>query len=375
MSQQIPIRFQISSPFIGDEEKKNVLSALESGWLSHRSPLITEFENACSFLGGKYRVAVANGTVAIEILLRAAGIGPGDEVITSGLTYAASANAILHAGAVPVIADIDPNTWQIDPKSVENLATDKTKAVLAVSLFGNVPPIDSLETISTENGWSLFFDNAESHGAKFNGNFLGDYGLGSTSSFYANKLVAAGEGGIVSTNSEVISHKIRHLINAAQVPGRDFYHDELGYNYRITALSTAVALGQISRLDQTLAHHQNLLCRYKFELSDLTSRGLITWMESLANAEPVTWLTATTLSLQPGQLELIRGMLRNQGIETRPFFVPLSKLPYLPKSSTPVADRISASGICLPTHMAISSDDVAVISTALKNAIKEVVKL
>jgi perosamine synthetase len=372
MKQQKPIRFQISSPFIGAEEKRNVLSALDSGWLSHRSPLIAEFENACTFLGGTNRVAVANGTVAIEILLRAAGIGPGDEVITSGLTYAASANAILHAGAIPVIVDIDPLTWQIDPQLIESVATEKTKAILAVSLFGNVPPIDSLEALCAKNGWKLFFDNAESHGAKYRGKYLGDYGLGSTSSFYANKLVAAGEGGIVSTNSETISNKIRHLINAAQVPGRDFYHDELGWNYRITALSSAVALGQISRLDSTLAHHKNLLTKYKSELSDLTSQGDITWMESLADAEPVTWLVAMSLRLQPGQLNSIRGILRDQGIETRPFFVPLSQLPYLPKSNTPVADKVSESGICLPTHLGIGHDDVVFISNAMKNAFKEI---
>jgi perosamine synthetase len=372
MSQQKPIRFQISSPFIGAEEKRNVLNALESGWLSHRSPLIAEFENACTFLGGKNRVAVANGTVAIEILLRAAGIGPGDEVITSGLTYAASANAILHAGAIPVLADIDPLTWQIDADLIEGLATEKTKAILAVSLFGNVPPIDSLEALCAKHGWKLFFDNAESHGAKYKGKYLGDYGLGSTSSFYANKLVAAGEGGIVTTNSKAISSKIRHLINAAQVIGRDFYHDELGWNYRMTALSSAVALGQIARLDSTLAHHENLLTRYKFELSDLTCQGQVTWMESLPDAEPVTWLVAMRLKLQPGQLNSIRGILRDQGIETRPFFVPLSQLPYLPKSNTPVADRVSESGICLPTHMGISPDDVIIISNALKSAIQEV---
>lgn len=375
MDNQTRIKYQISSPYLGAEEKVNVSKVLESGWISHRSPLIAEFETSCDFLGGKNRVAVANGTVAIEILLRAAGIGPGDEVITSGLTYAASANAIIHVGATPVIADIDILTWQIDVESIKTIATDKTKAILAVSLFGNIPPIAELEILCKVNGWDLFFDNAEAHGAKYAGRYLGDFGLGSTTSFYANKLVAAGEGGMVCTNSDEISERIRHLINHSQVDGQDFYHDEVGWNYRMTAISAAIALGQITRLDATLLHHENVLQKYKSELANLTSGGKVSWMLKSEGSKPVNWLTTLRLGVNPDELKSVRQILRLQGIETRPFFVPLSQLPYLPPASTPVADLVSQTGLCLPTHMGIEMEDVVVISNALKEALYEVSNL
>jgi perosamine synthetase len=361
----------ISSTRITFKDKRNVHSALASGWISHRSPLVSKFEDSCVFLGGKNRVAVANGTVAIEILLRSAGVGPGDEVITSALTYAATANAIIHVGAIPIIADVDLATWQIDLHSIKANATQKTKAILAVSLYGNVPDIAALEKLANDEGWFLFFDNAEAHGAKYFDTYLGNFGTGSTTSFYANKLIATGEGGMVITNSDEIAIKIRHLINHSQVHGHDFYHDEVGWNYRFTGLAAALGLGQVARFNHTIKHHEKLLSAYKYNLKELTSSGKVVWMQSSENATPVTWLVSCRIRVSPDRLKKIREAMSLLGIETRPFFVPLSRLPYMGNFYTPNADLISGEGLCLPTHHKIKMRDVKRICRYLVRLINE----
>jgi perosamine synthetase len=364
--------FNISSTRITLQDKKNVHSALASGWISHRSPLVSKFEDSCDFLGGKNRIAVANGTVAIEILLRSAGIGPGDEVITSALTYAATANAIIHVGATPIIADVDLATWQIDLPSIKANASEKTKAILAVSLYGNVPDIEALEKLTSDEGWFLFFDNAEAHGAKYGDRYIGDFGTGSTTSFYANKLIATGEGGMVITNSDEIAIRIRHLINHSQVTGHDFYHDEVGWNYRFTGLAAALGLGQVARFNHTIKHHEKLLSAYKYYLKELTSDGKIIWMQDTKNATPVTWLVSCRIQVSPQRLKKIREVLSLLGVETRPFFVPLSRLPYMGNFCTPNADLISGEGLCLPTHHKIRVKDVKNICRDLVQLINEI---
>lgn len=355
-------RIPISNPLIGKEEKELVLKSLESGWISHRSPVVKEFESACDALGGMQRVAVSNGTVALDVLLRAVGVKAGDEVITSGLTYAATANAIMAVGATPRIADILEDTWQIDPASVESLITDQTKAILAVHLYGNVAPIAELVDIANKYSLILLFDSAEAHGAKYAGRAIGDFGHGSTVSFYANKLVTTGEGGLVLCNSDKLESRIRHLINHAQVNSKEFFHDEVGWNYRMPALSAAFGIGQIGRLASTIQNHEAILSEYKKNLAKFTYERQITWVVETQNARSVVWLT-TLLIVKPGKsVQGLRSYLMKHGIETRPFFVPLTQLKYInSKELTPVANRIANSGICLPTFQGLATEDIQLI--------------
>jgi perosamine synthetase len=349
----------ISNPFIGDAEKKYVSECLDAGWVSHRSPVVGQFEDACFELGGMGRVAVSNGTVAIEILLRAAGVQPGDEVITSGLTYAATANAILSLGAIPRIADIDSRTWQIDPKSAESLITQRTRAILAVHLYGNVAPIHDLEVLASGNGLVLLFDSAEAHGALFNSKPIGDFGLGSTTSFYANKIVTTGEGGMVMCNSVELEARIRHLINHAQVSKREFVHDQVGWNYRLSALCAAFGLGQIARLQRTLDVHRNIENLYRQHFDGLTNTGRLQWMEETTNAKSVTWLTTALLNDPKKSVSDARAFLLQNGIETRPFFVPLTSMSYIGSNEdTPISNDIAKRGICLPTFQTITEPQI-----------------
>src|SRR6201986_5199804 len=244
----------ISQPQIGPREKELVLDALDSGWVSWIGKYIDEFEaRFARYCGTEYSLAVSNGTTGLHLALAALGVGPGDEVIVPDLTFVASANAVAYTGATPVLADIDPDTLCLDPASVRALISPRTKAIMPVHLYGHPADMDALTEIAGAHGIALIEDAAEAHGAEYKGRRVGGLAKCGVFSFYGNKIITTGEGGMLTTNDADFYTLARRLRDHAMSPQRRYFHEERGFNYRITNLQAALGVAQLERITDFLA--------------------------------------------------------------------------------------------------------------------------
>ena len=234
-------KYPVYQPSIGKKEKQNVLECLESTWISSKGKFISQFENSFSeFIGVKHSVAVCNGTVALHVALLALGIGEGDEVIVPSFTYIASVNAIKYTAAKPVFIDSDFKTWQLDPTKIEENISGKTKAILVVHLYGQPCEMDTISAIAKKHNLFIIEDCAEAFGSLYNGKHVGTFGDISTFSFFGNKTITTGEGGMVVTNNSSLYEKSVHLKGQGLAKNREYYHDIIGYNYRMTNICAAI---------------------------------------------------------------------------------------------------------------------------------------
>lgn len=360
-------RIPLTFPVLAEPELEAVGDAVRSGWVSSTGPAIGEFEASfAAFCEVPHGVAVMNGTAALHLALEALDIGPGDEVIVPDLTFAASAEAVAHAGATPVVVDVDPVHWALDPSLVEAACTARTKAIMPVHLYGHPADMAPLLAIAEARGLAVVEDAAEAHGARYRGRRVGSIGDIGAFSFYGNKLLTTGEGGMCVTADARLADRMRHLRAHAQPAGRRYWHDEVGWNYRMTNLQAALGVAQMKRIDDVVADRQRLGRLYRDALAgtDIVAAPEEPW------AETVYWLYSVLL---PSGVDRDRVMqlLGEEGIETRPFFYPLHEMPPFRADASryPVATDLARRGVTLPSFYGMGEADVVTVVEAVREAI------
>ncbi|TMU55059.1 DegT/DnrJ/EryC1/StrS family aminotransferase [Flagellimonas algicola] len=359
-------KIPIYQPFLGAEEQKLVAECMDSTWISSQGKFINSFEQEVGkYTGAKHAIAVSNGTVAIHLAMLALDIGEGDEVITTNFTYVASTNAILYVGAHPVFVDVDSESWNIDTNKITEKITSKTKAILYTNIYGCPSEYNELKRIAKEHGVFLIEDAAESFGASYHGKMSGVLGDVSTFSFFGNKTITTGEGGMVLTPHDELNKKIRKLKNQGNSETRRYYHDVLGYNYRMTNIQAAIGLGQLGKLEEILGLKRVLQNNYEKALSDV-----LTFQKLPEHSTSSYWMCSVLFNSIDEKLK-IESALNSANIETRPFFTPIDELPFYDEvEDCPNAKRISALGLNLPSYPGLQFEQQEQIIEIIKNNIK-----
>lgn len=358
----------VYQPHFGGREKEYVNQCLDTTWISSKGEFIGRFEAGfAGYIGARHALSVCNGTVAIHLALHALGIGPGAEVIVPSLTYVASVNPILQVGATPVFVDSDRHTWQMDPEDVRRKITPRTRAVLAVHLYGLACDMAALTSICREHDLFLVEDCAEAFGTRFEGGHAGTFGDVATFSFFGNKTITTGEGGMVVTSDDKLKDRLYHLKTQGVVPDREYWHDEMAFNYRMTNICAAIGLAQLEQADDILARKRLIAGWYREGLHGLP---LVLHAETPGTVHSF-WLC--TIMLDDESLrQPLRKHLFAQRIETRPTFYPCHTLPHYakPGESTsnphPNAQWLSERGINLPSYPGLTEAQVQAICAELR---------
>ena len=360
----VKYKIPIYQPDLGGKEKEYVIDCLDSTWISSKGKYISLFEEAFSkYVGIKHSASVCNGTVAIHLALLALGIGPGDEVIVPTLTYIASVNAISYVGAIPVFCDSLASTWQMDPVDVSRKITAKTKAVMAVHLYGHPCDMDALSLICKEKGIFLIEDCAESIGSKYKGRSVGTFGDIAAFSFFGNKTITTGEGGMVVTNDETLIERSRHFKGQGLAYHREYWHDVIGYNYRMTNICAAIGLAQLERADDFIRRKIEIAGKYK----EAFTGGPVEFHDAHPDVFHTYWM-CSILVKEPEDRDRLRDYLRSSGIETRPLFYPIHTMPmYSAKYQRHiVAEDLGWRGINLPSYPGLHDDELETIIASIK---------
>jgi len=361
-------KIPVAEPLIGKEELNLVIEAVRSGWVSSKGKFIKEFEEKfAKYIGVKYGIATSNGTAALHLALTALGIKQGDEVIIPTLTFAAVANAVIYTGAKPIFIDSHPDYWCIDPSKIEERITKKTKAIIPVHLYGH--PCDMIKIARNHNLY-IIEDCAEAHGAKYKDKKVGCFGDIACFSFYGNKIITTGEGGTCLTNREELAQKMRVLRDHGMEPNRKYWHEVIGFNYRMTNLQAALGVAQIEKIDEFIKKKRKIARIYNSLLKDIKG---ITLPPKMPWAENVYWLYSILIDQKEYGINRDRLMieLAKNGIETRRFFYPIHTMPpyreYAGGGSFHVADRLSSSGINLPSSVKLKEDEAQEIAQLISN--------
>jgi perosamine synthetase len=368
------MRIPVAVPDLSGCEEQNVLEALRSTWISSTGSFVDRFESEFAELcGTKGAMGVCNGTVALHLALLGLDVRPGDEVLVPSLTYIATANAVRYVGAEPVFVDIDPETWCIDPKLLEGSITRRTKGIIAVHLYGHPADMDAINHVAAVHGLWVVEDAAEAHFARYKGRPTGGLGNLGTFSFYGNKIITCGEGGAVNVNDQHLELRLRTLRGQGMDPLRRYYFPVTGYNFRLTNLAAAILCAQLDRREQILAGRRRIFAAYGELLAGIPGIGfqpIAPW------AERAPWLFSITVEANEygrSRDELI-GLLSEKGIDTRPFFVALHKLPPFREESKrrgevlPLTDALSEAGMNLPTFSALTGSQLEYIAGAIRQA-------
>lgn len=361
----MPERIPVARPDLSGNERPYVLAALEEGWIGSTGRFLERFEaDFARYCGVRHALACSNGTVALHLLLLALGLGPGDEVVVPSFTYVASANAVTYTGATPVFVDSDPETWNLDPSAVAAALTPRTRAILAVHLYGHPAAMDPLRDLASTRGIALLEDAAEAHGAEVMGRRTGSLGDAATFSFFGNKILTTGEGGMVTTNDAALAARMRQLKNQGMDPARRYWFPVVGYNYRMTNVAAAIGCAQLERMDGFLAERRRIAADYDARLAPHVERLGLTLAPRAPWATRVPWLYS--LLVPSTRRDALLAHLDGEGIESRPFFHPMHTLPmYRASGPLPVAERLGASGINLPTFQGLAEDQIDRICESL----------
>jgi perosamine synthetase len=367
-------RIQVMSPQLDGHELDYVTECLRTGWISSQGAYVKRFEAEFGArCGVPHALAVSNGTVAIHLALMALGIGEGDEVIVPDLTFVATINTVIQAGATPVLADVDPGTWTLDPDEVERLITPRTKAILPVHLYGHPCHMDELMAIARKHGLLVVEDCAEALGSLYKGRPMGSFGDAATFSFFGNKTITTGEGGMVLFRDAAVAERATVLRDHGMDKQRRYWHNVVGYNYRLTNIQAAIGVAQLERLDSFVEAKRKLAATYTAGLQRI---GGITPPPEASWAHNGFWLYSCLVGpgFGLGRDEVMDRMARN-GIETRPVFYPLHAMPPYRKyvqagQEFPVSTRLSRNGVSLPSSVTITQEEQASVLDVLET-IKE----
>jgi perosamine synthetase len=350
-------------PDLGGNEKRYVMECLDSTWISSKGRFVNEFEKQfADYVGVKHAMAVCNGTVALHLALITLGVGPGDEVIVPTLTYIAAVNSIAYTGATPVFVDSLRDTWQIDAADVRRKITPRTKAIMAVHLYGHPCQMDELQKIATEHDVFLVEDCAEAFGTKFKGKMVGGFGDISCFSFFGNKTITTGEGGMVVSNDQTLAERARHFKGQGLAAHREYWHDVIGYNYRMTNICAALGLAQLERANEFIAKKRDLALTYQQQLKGVPVECQVEHKDCVHSF----WMNSILVK-DAGDREPLRAHLRERGIETRPLFYPVHTMPMYASryQRHPVAEDLAWRGINIPSWPGLSEAQIKAITSSI----------
>jgi perosamine synthetase len=373
----------VNEPVLGEKELEYASECIRTGWISSAGAFIERFEREwAAFCGMRYGVAVSNGTVALQVAVECLNLAPGDEVIMPSFTIISCAQAVTQAKAVPVLVDSDPRTWCMDVSQVAARITPRTRAIMPVHIYGHPVDMDPLLDLAEKHGLAIIEDAAEVHGAEY----LSRRGAApawrrcggmsdlSTFSFYANKLITTGEGGMVLTSEPRLADRARSLRNLCFRPERRFYHTELGYNYRMTNLQAALGVAQIQRMDQIIARKRWMGATYTERLVGIA--GLQLPVEE-PWARQVYWMYGLVLDESSGlDAAILARRLYGAGVETRPFFLGMHEQPVFRQMGLflgehyPVAERLARQGLYLPSGLGLTERQLEEVCAAVREALK-----
>lgn len=362
---QIPL----IQPVFDGNELEYVTECIRTGWISSQGKYVRLFEERFSeYVGCPNALAVSNGTVAIHLALVTLGIGPGDEVIVPDLTFAAPVNAVLYVGATPVLVDVDPITMAIDHNAAAAAVTDRTRAIIPVHLYGHPANMTKLMLLAEQNDLLVIEDCAEALGSRYCETHVGNFGHASTFSFFGNKTITTGEGGMVLFRDAVMRDRARILRDHGMAPDRRYWHNEVGFNYRLTNIQAAIGLAQMEKIDTFVERKRWIANQYKARLTGLDALLL---PAECGNSYNSYWLYTVVLTAEyVMKRNEVLELLTSRGIEARPVFFPIHRMPpyerFNPHGSTwPVSDHLSDAGISLPSSITATEDDIQRVCTAL----------
>lgn len=361
MNQKIPVY----EPVLGESSKANVIRCLETNWISSRGEFIEKFERAfAERIGSKHASSVSNGTVALHLALLALELGAGDEIIVPTFTYIASVNAISYVGATPVFVDSLPDTWQLAPADIEAKITDRTRAIMIVHLYGHPADNAAIIAIARKHGLKVIEDCAEAFGSYIGKTHVGNHGDIATFSFFGNKTITTGEGGMVTTNTADLDARVRKLKGQGLAGTREYWHDIVGYNYRMTNICAAIGLGQLELANDFLARKRHMANRINLELQGLP----VSVLGETADSTNSFWMISIATDVAE-QREPLRKHLASCGIETRPAFYPAHTMPMYCAyaiSDYPVAVSLGSRGINLPSSPALTDDELTYVIDSIR---------
>ena len=369
----------VNEPLLGNRELEYVSECVRTGWISSAGRFIEEFEEKwATYCGRGYGVAVSNGTVALQVAVACLGLKPGDEVIMPTFTIISCALAVVYNGGVPVLVDCDPRTWCMDVDRVKSKITQRTRAIMPVHIYGHPVDMDPILDLAETHGLAVIEDAAEVHGAEYLSRRgtthpawrrCGSFGTLSCFSFYANKLITTGEGGMVLTDDPTLAEKTRSLRNLCFQAHRRFYHEELGFNFRLTNLQAALGLAQMERIEEIIARKRWMGQEYNRRLAGI--KGLHLPVEE-PWARNVYWMFGVVLSEETGMDARVFGQrLKEREIETRPFFLGLHEQPVFHRRGLfmderyPVTERIARQGLYLPSGLGLTSQQISQVCEAV----------
>jgi perosamine synthetase len=365
-------RIAVAAPALTGRELEYVTDCIRSSWISSAGGYIEQFEQAfADFCGVDHAVACCNGTAALHLALLALGAGPEDEVLVPTLSYVATANAVTYCGAEPVFVDSELETWNLDPDQLGATITPKTKGIVAVHLYGHPADMDPILAIAREHGLWVVEDAAEAHGALYRGNIVGSLSECAIFSFYGNKIVTTGEGGMIVTRNPDLADRLRLLRGQGQDPQRRYWFPIVGYNYRLTNVAAAIGLGQMEKVEWHIERRREVAGWYR---ENLSGHPLITFSPQADWAQPAYWMSCALLDgATETERDEVAASLEAEGVETRPFFYPLHTLPpYADRwrgLSFPAAESLAARGLNLPSHASLTRDDVQYVCDAFDRAL------
>ncbi|MFF2018154.1 DegT/DnrJ/EryC1/StrS family aminotransferase [Paenibacillus sp. NPDC058177] len=359
-------RIPLAGPVLNGNEREYVLDCIDTGWISANGKYVNEFERKfAEFCNVNEAISCANGTVALHLPLIAYGIGSEDEIIIPTFTYIATANAVKYCGATPVLVDCEPDTWNIDPTKIEEKITSKTKGIIVVHLYGHPTDMDPIMAIAKKHNLFVIEDAAEAHGAMYKGKVVGSIGDVGTFSFFGNKVISTGEGGMITTNDAALAEKMRLLRGQGMSPERRYWFDVVGYNYRMTNLQAAVGLGQVEKIEWHLGERRRVAEAYIEKLTPYSE--LFKLQPEMSWAKHTYWMVSVLLNdnISIERDELMK-LLEKDGIETRPLFYPMHAMPpYFEESTYPFADQISSRGLNIPTNALLEDEEINFICERL----------
>jgi perosamine synthetase len=364
----------VSEPLLDGNEKRYLVECISTGWISSEGPFVRKLEEGfAARVGRRHGVAVCNGSVALDVAIAALDIGPGDEVILPSFTIISCAAAIVRAGATPVLVDCEGDTWNTTADRIADRVTPRTKAIMIVHIYGLPVDMEPVLALAQQHGLRIIEDAAEMHGQTYKGRPCGSFGDVSTFSFYPNKLVTTGEGGMVLTDDSVVAERCRALRNLCFQPRRRFVHEELGWNFRMSNLQAAIGVAQLERLDEFVVRKRRIGAAYQERLRDVG--GIQLPVAKTAYAKNIYWVFGVVLDDHvPFDASEAMRRLSARGIGTRPFFWPMHDQPVLRKlglfadEAYPNADRLAKRGFYLPSGLTLTElqiDQVAATMSEL----------
>jgi perosamine synthetase len=366
MAEFIPV----SLPSLGGNEKLYVDACLESTWISSIGEFIDRFETRfAEYCRTKHAISCCNGTVALHLALLGLGVGPGDDVLVPSLTYVATVNAVKYCGATPVFVDSDRETWNISPDDIRRKISPRTKAIIPVHLYGKPAPMEEIIGLAADHGIKVVEDAAEAVGATYRGRPVGSIGDLATFSFFGNKIITCGEGGMVLTNDDQLASRIRQLKGQGQDPARRYWFPIVGYNYRMTNIEAAIGLAQLERVEDYLTARDEIAGWYRSALEGMANLML---PASHKDERAVCWLFSVVFDEETGNLrDRVAARLKEEGVDSRPFFYPCHTLPPYAEtgslSGCENAEWLGRRGLSLPTWVGLKRDQIIRICDSIKS--------